>query len=218
MGWQELASQFAGWERKLFDFVATQESSEPEFTVKFTDSFDLRIHRLHSSPETSVTEVGCLGNIIKTASILLIGVNDEVYAGYPHRLSIPNPLFHEVFGPPERNESDRLSIKRTMDRSRKKYAGWERRLFDFLASHASADTESESIAKLDNGIELHIRVLYSTPWATVIDVSYDRGGACVMIRIGDDVYASVPIGSKAPDRTFRYVIEILDYRARKRAT
>jgi len=87
---------------------------------------------------------------------------------------------------------------------RKKYAGWEKKLFEFVTNYKPADQKSPF--PLFNGLELNYKYLYTSQEVIAIEVSYLHETK-ILIKIKDDVYSSYLNGKSTPNMPLQYVLD-----------
>jgi len=110
-----------------------------------------------------------------------------------------------------------MAFKETMNQTRKKYAGWEKKLFLFIENQKRS--ESEFTVQFNDAIELDICYTHSSQEATSINVSIKSerfpNAGMILIKIKDDYYAAYPPEKSMPNQVFQYLLDILQYRENK---
>ena len=110
-----------------------------------------------------------------------------------------------------------MAFKQAIDQTRKKYAGWEQKLFNFVKNLESE--HSEFTVQFTDAIELNIRYIHSSQEAASVEVSMKSerfpNAAMILIKIKDDYYAAYPNEKSMPNQVFQYLLDILEHREKQ---
>jgi hypothetical protein len=97
----------------------------------------------------------------------------------------------------------------------KKFAGWERMLYNYVESLEL--TDAESTVQFNNWIELNIRRIYSSPDAAAVKISFTSkrypNAKYIVFKMKDEFYAAYP--DNAPGKVNQYLLDALEYRERE---
>jgi hypothetical protein len=208
--------KYFDWERKIFNFVTNQVPMNSNKTFPFSNGAELHIRYLFYSPEVTSVEVEYKSNVLAPAMIF-IKIMDDIYAAYPNKLSTPgNQLLINVLDMLECREHHNTEYQNMqVNEQRQKFFGWERKVFDFITVYKQENPESPM--KISDGTEIYIRDLYSSPEVTSVGIHYEvnsHDSDMIFIKIKDEVYA-INKNKFAPNKTFKYVLELVEYYTRK---
>jgi len=207
---EQTRKEYQNWEQKLFDFVAQHNTVKSDHTIRLTDTSELNIHYLYSSPEAESIEVSLKSEKVKRESqYILIKILDNFFVAPTN--TMPNKYFKYIADVLKYREQ-KSKMSSNYDKNDNKYANWEQKLFNFIAAHESSPPEFT--IQFAAAIELRIHYLYSSPEVSAIKVSSKSerfpNAAYILIKVLDDFYAAYPNELSMPSGTIQNLFDVID--------